>query len=78
MNGGFENPRSACDDTQTITNLYNKKIQHEKFKEIIFFFGFYPCDKQGYCNRVLDFFPVNKFRHRNTTSRGSLLTYSIS
>ena len=24
----------------------------------------YPCDKQGFCNRVLDFFPVNKFVHR--------------
>ena len=29
---------------------------------------YYPCDKQGYCNRVLDFFPVNKFVR---SSRGS-------
>ena len=26
-------------------------------------YGFYLCDKQGYCNRVLDFFPVSSFRH---------------
>ena len=26
----------------------------------------YPCNKQGYCNRVLDFFPVNNFVHRMT------------
>ena len=25
---------------------------------------FYSCDQQGYCNRVLDFFPVNNFVHR--------------
>ena len=30
----------------------------------------YLCDKQSYCNGVLDFFPVNNFVHRmvNTTS----------
>ena len=33
-----------------------------------------PCDKQDYCNRVLDFFPVNNFVHRMT----EILFISIS
>ena len=28
-------------------------------------FDVYHCDKQGYCNRVLDFFLVNNFGHRD-------------
>ena len=35
--------------------------------------SYYPCYKQGYCNRVLNFFPVNNFVHKICTSRGSSL-----
>ena len=36
-------------------------VRFESF--LILQFIFYPCDKQGCCNRVLDFFSVNKFIH---------------
>ena len=41
---------------------------------------FYPCDKQGYCNRVLGFFPVNNYVHRmvNFVAKVNFKTCSIS
>ena len=29
---------------------------------VYFYFDYYPCDKQRYCNRVLDFSSVNNLR----------------
>ena len=44
---------------------------HYSFK---FAFHLYPCDKQGYCNRLLDSFPINRFVHR-TRPESSLVTF---
>ena len=43
--------------------------------------NYYPCDKQGYCNRVLDFYCkkfVNRFQHvRSTRQTNAVSAYYL-
>ena len=39
-------------------------VAHQIAKRLFLLFNYYLCDKQGYCNRVLDFFHANNFVHR--------------
>ena len=61
-----------CVDTGTnvlfphveVVHLYTKHRFKLEVTALIFSLVFHPCDKQVYCNRVQDFFPVKNFVHR--------------